>query len=262
MTAEKKRDIYIDPYSPISLYIFVRHNEENLSTATGFLVKKGDENFLITNWHVVSGLDPSDNRVLSTKGLLPNNLMVMHHAKRGQNYRAGYLYVLKDENDNPKWKEHPRGKEIDVIALPISLDDQLLYYPLNLEKAGFDIQIMPAMDVSIIGFPLGLSAHFYWPVWKTWHITSEPGIDVNGLPLFYVDATTREGMSGSPVIKRAYGAYKTHKNRTVINDGLPTRFLGVYSGRVGETAEIGRVWKASVIYEILDIPKPDFPPPF
>ncbi len=37
----------------------------------------------------------------------------------------------------------------------------------------------------------------------------------------------------------------------VLSSGKSTRFLGIYSGRVTATSELGRVWHAAVIDEIL-----------
>jgi hypothetical protein len=70
-------------------------------------------------------------------------------------------------------------------------------------------------------------------------------MDYEDRPVFLIDATTRGGMSGSPVVLRIYGDYAT------IGGKSWTRFLGVYSGRIHDQTEIGRVWRPSVIKEIL-----------
>lgn len=92
---------------------------------------------------------------------------------------------LYDKEGNERWIEHPAGRNVDVVAIPITKDDQIKLFAL----------------VSIIGFPLGLSSTG-WPIWKTGHIASDPLVDVDGRRGFLIDATTREGMSGSPVILR------------------------------------------------------------
>jgi hypothetical protein len=107
------------------------------------------------------------------------------------------------------------------------------------------------MPVSIIGFPFGLSTAGAWPIWKTGHIASDPDLDYDDRPAFLIDATTRAGMSGSPVVLRSYGGYASSKAHMVIGGGPGTRFLGVYSGRIHNQAEIGRVWRPSSIKEIL-----------
>ena len=80
---------------------------------------------------------------------------------------------------------------------------------------------------------------------------SDPGLDYDGRPAFLIDATTRGGMSGSPVVLRLHGGYRTSENNYIMAGGTTTRFIGVYSGRIHGQAEIGRVWRPHVIPEIL-----------
>jgi hypothetical protein len=126
----------------------------------------------------------------------------------------------------------------------------IAYYPLDLAFARTDVLVQPAMTVSIIGYPLGLTAHGAWPIWKTGHIASEPDLDYNDMPCFLVDATTREGMSGSPVVLRFWGGYPKRDGSKTIG-GSVTSFLGIYSGRIHKDSEIGLVWRPRVIGEIL-----------
>ena len=113
-----------------------------------------------------------------------------------------------------------------------------------------DLKIEPAMTVSIIGYPFGLHSD-RWPIWKTGHIATNPDLNFEGKPAFLIDATTRPGMSGSPVVVRMWGAYLDNAGNYNIGCGA-TRFLGVYSGTIYETSEIGRVWRPQVIDEILN----------
>lgn len=70
--------------------------------------------------------------------------------------------------------------------------------------------------------------------------------------MFLIDATTRGGMSGSPVVLRQVGGYLTKSGGQVIMPGVSTRFLGIYSGRLPRDSEIGRVWRPRLIKEILE----------
>jgi hypothetical protein len=76
-----------------------------------------------------------------------------------------------------------------------------------------------------------------------------------------VDATTREGMSGSPVIMREKTHYLTEKGeiRPQVN---ATRWIGVYASRPnltaggdllgkGRDAEIGYVYKSGSVYKVI-----------
>jgi hypothetical protein len=62
---------------------------------------------------------------------------------------------------------------------------------------------------------------------------------------FLVDITTREGMSGSPVYAREW-------TKAADEWEVKTTFLGLYSGRLREDAEVGIVWRAEVVNEIVD----------
>lgn len=243
--------INIDPLSCNSLYLTIKNNEDMLGMATGFIVEKENVNYLVTNWHVLSGRHPETNKILNPKGLVPLEVLIWHHSKNLGTWilKAEKLYTDSGEK---RWKEHKLGRKIDIVALPLeNLPNDIQLYPFNLSLANTDIRVEIATPVSIIGFPLGLSAGGKFPIWKTGHIASEPDINYNGEPIFLIDATTRGGMSGSPVIFRSRGQYKDIKGNTIISAGTTTRFLGIYSGRLPRDSEIGRIWKSYLIEEIL-----------
>jgi len=74
-------------------------------------------------------------------------------------------------------------------------------------------------------------------------------LSYDGLPAFIIDATTKPGMSGSPVVARRIGTY--HTSQAIQMGGQATRFLGIYSGRIHEQADVGIVWRPEVISSIL-----------
>ena len=77
------------------------------------------------------------------------------------------------------------------------------------------------------------------------------------MPYFFADTATKEGMSGSPVI------YYKERQITMVNkkenllSRYRTKFVGVYSGRIGVTSErvndaqLGRIWKEGMIEQII-----------
>jgi hypothetical protein len=142
---------------------------------------------------------------------------------------------------------------VDVVALRLqSIDKQVRLYSLDLSLAEKDMRAYVGIPVSIIGYPLGFAGPGRFPIWKTGHIASEPDLDYNGEPLFLIDATTRAGMSGAPVVLRQVGGYMTKSGDQKIVPGVSTRFLGIYSGRLPGDSELGRVWRPRLIKEILD----------
>lgn len=243
--------ISIDPLSGSSLIVQPEVNSIPLSKATGFIVQWGEGVYLITNWHVVSGRDSDSNQPLSPTAGIPDTINIVHHSSK----KLGE-WVIKKENlykeGNPRWLEHIDGQRIDVVALPLEeLGGDINTYPFDLRLADVDMILEPAMPVSIIGFPYGLSTAGGWPIWKTGHIASDPDLDYDGRPAFLIDVTARSGMSGSPVVLRLRGGYRTSKAYVMMDSGPKTRFIGVYSGRIHHESEIGRVWRPNVISEIM-----------
>jgi len=241
----------IDPLSTTTLRIVPKFNETELGSATAFAVTWKSRPYLITNWHVVTGINPETGQCMDKKyASIPNRLSVSFHAKSKMGNWNFVDVSLLDKDENRLWIEHPLGNCIDVVAIPIESVHGINVYPLDLALANVDIVPAPAMPVSVIGYPLGLTAGKSWPIWKTGHIASDPDIDYeSGRPAFLIDATTRSGMSGSPVVLRL-DSYTRRNGTQVIAGGTATKFMGVYAGRVHEESEIGRVWRPFVLTEI------------
>lgn len=240
--------IIIDEFSVKPLYLETFANDVVLGIGTGFAVKKDNSYYIITNWHVVTGRDPNTNKPLS-KITDPNKIIVWFHGKKLGSWLSCEIGLI-DQKGNKLWIEHPRGKDVDVVAIPFLIAPNIEVYDIDLKSSNFDLMIYPSEAVSIIGFPEGLTSASKLPIWKTGHIASDIDIDWNGKPVFLIDATTKSGMSGSPVIAKRVSIYQTSKGNTI---GNAVRFLGVYSGRNigGDRIEVGFVWKPRVISEIL-----------
>lgn len=248
------RKIFVDPLSCSSLRIAPHFHGTELASATGFSVKFGDTFYLITNWHVVAGRDADTAACLDqVNAAIPDRLVIWFHRKNSLGAWLKLEIPLFSPEGQPLWIEHPLGRKVDVVAVPIELPDEAMIYPLDLSLALADMVVAPAMPVSVIGFPLGLVAGENWPIWKTGHVASDPDIDFQpDRPAFLIDATTRSGMSGAPVVLRLSGGYSNRDGHTIYSSGLSTKFLGVYAGRIHNASEIGRVWRPFVIQELLN----------
>lgn len=252
LTEASLAPILIDALSLTSLYLKIQVNGQQLSTATGFVVSRGAKYFLITNRHVLSGRHPETGKLLSPTAAIPDEVRIAHHRKSALGSWQFHGEQLLKPDGSPRWLSHPKGADVDVVALEleaIGFDTRI--YPLDLGLADVDLVVQPAMAVSVIGFPLGLRPNVFFPIWKTGHIATDPGIPYGGRPAFLIDATTRAGMSGSPVVARVSGGYMSSQ-AYVVASGVVTKFLGVYASRIHEDVEIGCVWRPEVITEILD----------
>jgi hypothetical protein len=67
------------------------------------------------------------------------------------------------------------------------------------------LSLTPGMDVFVLGYPRGISGGGRFPLWKRGSIASEPDVNIDNLPMMYIDTATREGMSRAPVYAQEVG---------------------------------------------------------
>ena len=124
-------------------------------------------------------------------------------------------------------------------------------YPYSLGIGDPTIAIGPAEIVSVIGFPFGLASGGCFAIWASGFVASDPAIDYEQRPVFLIDCRSRPGQSGSAVVAhRAGGTVRTEEG-VHVGGGEMTRFLGVYSGRVNSQSDLGLVWKAECVQELV-----------
>ncbi len=236
-----------------SLLLEMRFQGQPLATGTGFVVTAPLGPVLITNWHNLAGRNPQTKQPLSSTGGVPDEVVIVHN-------RADKLghWVPRTEpivnSGAPLWREHPTlGDTADIVALPLTqLDDVHMYTYDGLGANDPKIFCGPADSLSVVGFPFGLQAGGSLAVWATGFVASEPQIDFQGRPVFLIDCRTRPGQSGSAVIAhRSGGMVAMEDGGSAAFGGPVTRFLGIYSGRINEQSDLGLVWKASAISELV-----------
>jgi hypothetical protein len=153
-----------------------------------------------------------------------------------------------------RWLEHPEhGRKIDVVALPLTNVDSTDIYPHDPWAEGPDVAAHVTEGVSIVGFPFGITGGGFLPIWTRGFIATEPMINFNDLPLFLIDSRTRQGQSGSPVLFfNNGGSVAMRDGSTHFFSGPVEKFLGVYSGRINAQSDLGFVWKASGVRDIIE----------
>lgn len=236
-----------------SLYIEMKANGLTIARGTAFVASLSvGTNFLLTNRHNVTGRDQETGELLcKLTGAVPDTLTVWHNAKSDLG-RFIQVQVPLVAGNVPQWIEHPElGPTGDFVALPIPDRDDITVYPHQIESL-IHMQVEPAQRVSVIGFPFGERTGPSFAIWATGFIASEPEIDHGGRPVFLVDCRSRKGQSGSPVIRyRGRSGTTTHENG--VHEITPTSdFLGIYSGRINSESDLGIVWKAHAIAELLE----------
>jgi hypothetical protein len=239
-----------------SLLVVATANGQELGTGTGFVVVHDQVPYLITNYHVAAGRNPETGQPRHPTGAVPDTLIVpqlLPQAGDGQiNWEPRHERVLTEDGD-ALWLEHPsHGRRVDVVAVPLKRVDNADLHPYDVTGAAPAMALGPSSPVNIIGFPFGLTAGGLFAVWTRGFVASEPDVDFNDLPLFLVDARTRQGQSGSPVIAYSAGGMTPMADgSTAVFAGSLVNLLGVYSGRVNEESDLGLVWKLSALQAIL-----------
>jgi len=242
--------ISIEPQSVKSLFVQMYFNEIQLGSGTAFIVKKDDDNILITAKHNLTGRHFETNECLSEEKAVPNKLVIFHHVKNKLGEWAKQTYSLYKDMDNCSEPIFLTHDSADVAALTIDCGQYEVYsYDVYFEPK---IRIMPAESVSVIGFPFGLRHGGYLGLWVSGTIASEPEIDYDEMPCFLIDCRTRKGQSGSPVIVCKKGMYKDKQGNTNIITGDITELLGIYTGRINIESDLGYVWKLKAVHQLLE----------
>ncbi len=235
---------------------------------TGFVLDHDLQSYLITNGHVVTGQDRKTGKPLGMAAL-PKQLKVVIPLVSPEVEADGEslailgtrttIIDLYDEDGNALWFSHPTfGRQVDVVALPLdepsseSSNLRGIYLPYRLAAEPSSVE--PPDELSIVGFPYGFRGGASTAIWVRGTVATEPAFAYEGEPCFLVDARTRQGQSGSPVILYPFQGP---------DSATEWQLLGVYASRVTDpcdsraSTDLGRVWTASAIRSVLDGQVPD-----
>ena len=251
----------IDEYSLATVPVIQLFNETILGNATAFVWRHIGQDFLITNWHVVTARNNETGVNLHPQGGHPNKLRLYFNPAQmvfGKHDADQELFL---PDGKPVWLVHPvHGRAVDVVAIPLPVQPAHLHFrPIN-EMSSSQLQISIGMDVFILGYPFGFQPPGF-PVWKRGSIASEPDLAPLTRQHMLVDSASRPGMSGAPVIRRSWGNRMLEDGNVATRPGSATRFIGVYSGRLhtngSNDTQLARVWPRALLEEIVQVPTKD-----
>ena len=235
-----------------SLLIQMRFQGQLLGTGTAFVANSSRGPILITNRHNVTGRHQETGKPLSQACGLPDEIIIMHNRS---NHLGAWVVRAESlfESNEPRWIEHPTlGSKADFVALPLTQLNDVQLYPYDFANTGSPTFYGPSDTISVVGFPFGIQAGGSLAVWTTGFVASEPSVDYNKLPIFLIDCRSRPGQSGSAVIAyRSGGMVAMESGDVGAFSGPVTRFLGIYSGRINKESDIGFVWKATALQELV-----------
>ena len=224
------------------------------AVGTAFLYKSEGHPFLITNWHNVTGVHPETGMLLHSQGLIPDVLR-FYYKEWGDGtrtvIRSNHVDLPLYNDGQALWFEHSSRRAIDVVALRVSEPENCANLYINEVDQEPRLEPTAGMDCFILGFPEGLFGAAFTPLWKRGSIAAEPFAQHP----YYIDSATRKGMSGSPVIVRHSGIFSPAgalSSDAII--GSVERFVGIYSGRIGDDelgGQLGRAWQCQVLDDVL-----------
>jgi hypothetical protein len=269
--------------------------ERKIGSGTGFIHRSANRDFLVTNWHVVTGRNPdSPGELLAGYPDSPSAFRLHLPTIDDQNhFRPSVTFPLYT-NGRPNWLEtsfNHTSKRIDLVALPFDFGDGPLVVRIDEFSPQHDQRLRVGREIVIIGYPFGIRPENPYPIWKRGYVASEPSILDGELPKYLVDTPGRPGMSGSPVFMIAQGRQVSKKTYDLLNsagrdvsaldlikqidpkelveapDVHSLQFAGVYSGVVGssqlQNMNLGIVWHATVVDHLFLHPRDGenpFPP--
>jgi hypothetical protein len=277
------RQATVDPQSLMTTPVYLYNGSREISQGTGFFFAnmkadgsdKAETVFLVTNYHVVTGHGPRENKPRSGDRIRfalhvdPDDL---------ENVRTLEL-PLYDIHDDPIWAASESSPGADVVLVPLppkAYEGVIKLFVFTEAHTRGDIKIRPTSGATLLGYPFGFyDKKHLLPIWKTGHVASEPEVDFEGEPTFLVDVSAFPGMSGSPVLAVANGVYETEDG--AMRSGRILKLLGIFSampviresrpdpsGYSSETVttevslQLGYVWKASLIADIARHYQPRF----
>lgn len=258
-------------------------NRRSLAYGSAFLFELDGQQFLVTARHNVTGRHWQTGEFLGGYSVAPTHVMINLLAKPPEGgWRIGptevgehvgstqiklkaFLVPLLGEDWKPRWMEHPTfGVDMDVVVVPIKITDEEAFVipwttPVVEAREPHEApwpNLAAGQEVFVVGYPDALITGPMFPLWIRGSIASEPyfGYTVGDkhLPLMLVDARTRQGQSGSAVMR-----HRPEGTVLIRNDGEPgvttapvSQLIGVYSGRTSDESDLGFVWRMDEVETI------------
>jgi hypothetical protein len=262
----------LEGLSVTSVLLHMYFREQLLAKGTGWFSRTAAGVALVTAWHNFSGLHHTTRTALDSHGGMPDRVYFRYMAKNPATFQdANVLLYLDEENTQPRWLVHPLcGNFFDMAYLPLNFAGGDVNCVNDFTSIKED-RFKPGEDVFAIGYPQGVATLNLFPIWKRGSVASEPDVPVNGYPKFYIDLSGRGGLSGAPVFRIQRGwIFDRDRSGQNIRIGEKLEFVGLYSGRAadqlpihlrtGESTDLGFVWRADIVREMLSGGTPDEQP--
>ncbi|NTW38686.1 MAG: trypsin-like peptidase domain-containing protein [Cellulomonadaceae bacterium] len=226
--------------------------EEELSHATAFVVEVKGYHYLVTNLHVVTGKNQETGEWLPSCSLhsRPNLLRITWPKFNATLPDTSTVRLYDDDLErlysggNGMFEGKYPSRDVAVIAVPPELMPYTRGRAYHLDASG-EVALSITDTVYIVGYPDNARLQSGAPpVWTRGSVASEPNFSRDPL---LVDARTRPGQSGSPVIVHRREFRHVSEGGFVESFPDAARLVGVYSGRTTDDSDLGQVWSTEGI---------------
>jgi hypothetical protein len=224
-----------------------RRRTERLDQGTGFFYQENENDYLITNRHVV--IEEEEN-------YYPNAFEIILHTSQTDIREVRVVHVpLYDSDLNPLWFEYTHLEDNFVDVVVIDLQNYLNDSDVLFRWKGNDLpsrsQILAQeTQIRVLGYPFGFHDEYHnLPIAKHATIASPYGIGFENELYYLVDGNLHPGMSGSPVIiprsaLRVKDSSFIHSFLGVFSHGWKTIVNNIDMG-------LGTVWFPRLVREII-----------
>ncbi len=263
-----------DHLSMITTPVQLVRDGEAIGDGTGFFWAVHQDKkaalFVITNYHMLTGVEPGKPFAPSDDSLT----FEVHTSTDDPSKVSKVTLPLYTRDNTPVYLTSATVPTADVgiLPLPASVWNGLTVTCLDEGWARTDMLVLPTSLITVVGYPYRFRDETNkLPIYKTGSIGSEPEYDFGGLPVFLVDVSAFKGMSGSPVFAVSRGGVHQRTGGAAVV-GNARRFLGIFASIEVceekqaveltaaipglavthiESMQLGYVWKANVIIDIL-----------
>jgi len=228
--------------------------------SSGFFYRHDQRTFLISARHALTGLDCFTDQPYSKTGFLPKKVRVYGAFSNGSSSsRRSFDLLIRTEDEVPNWLQDPEFNDLntDIALVEVREENHLQIHCVN---DGEDIPLIAnvGFECFVVGYPNKNYFQPHLPIWRRGALGYEPTMPVHDRPMFLVDATTSEGLSGAAIYQRWHGPAPLRESDGSISIKLEsivtTTLIGVYGGRLANANQLGEVgygWYANRIPMII-----------
>lgn len=238
-------------------------NGNEIGSGTGFFVKRDNQWFLVSNWHVFSGRNRQTGQPIHSSCAIPDHCFVFTKRLDTSGLKiVKHRIALLDNDSVPLWFEHSdHGRSVDIAVLKVHADVAGCAKDI-LSPSGErnDMFVDLGGELFIPGYPQGFSANGEFPIWKRASLATSEEFDTNTLNPLLIDTASRSGMSGALCVaicnRDYYRKVGAGPKMEMVHLPISWKLLGVYSGRLLAKDELdtqlGQVWRKPLLIEILE----------